>query len=54
MAGWFASGSVREVEVVEREDRIELRFGPMSLHMSPAEARRFHKQLTAIVEKGKS
>lgn len=53
MAGWFASGSVREFEVVEREDRIELRFGPASIHLSPAEARRFYTKLSAIVEKRK-
>jgi hypothetical protein len=44
---------VREVEIVAKDDRIELRFGPVSIHLSPAEARRFHKKLSTIVEEGK-
>ncbi|UPK64658.1 hypothetical protein MYP14_04660 [Rhodococcus pyridinivorans] len=50
MASWFSSGSLREVEIVAKDDRIELRFGPVSVHMSPAEARRFQKKLANAME----
>lgn len=50
MASWFSSGSVREVEIVAKDERIELRFGPVSLHLSPAEARRFNKKLSDVIE----
>ncbi|MGX4711106.1 hypothetical protein [Rhodococcus ruber] len=50
MASWFSSGSVREVEIVAKDERIELRFGPVSIHMSPAEARRFYRKFANLME----
>lgn len=50
MASYFNSGSIRDIQVVTRDDRTEVRFGPMSVHLSPVEVRDLHRQLTNTIE----